>query len=225
MTDTGIGISPEFLPYIFDRFSQAESTSTRRQGGLGLGLAIVRNLVELHGGTIQVESIGEGQGATFIVQLPLITKRSEVSNLEQLTRQRQASLDYLSLKGLRVLIVDDELDTREFLVTALEHYGAEVTAAASVSEAMRLLERLRPDVLVSDIGMPVEDGYALIRRLRTLPPEQGGQIPAVALTAYARDEERRQALLAGFQLHMPKPVNPTELVAVVANLAGRTRKV
>lgn len=220
--NTGIGISSDFLPYVFERFRQAESTSTRAHGGLGLGLAIVRNLVELHGGTIQVESPGVGQGATFIVQLPLITNPSGVSDLEQLALQGQASLeDALSLSGLQVLIVDDELDTREFLVTALEQYGAKVTAAASAGEAFRLLERLKPDVLVSDIGMPVEDGYALIRRIRALAPEQGGQIKAAALTAYAREEDRILALKAGFQMHVPKPIEPMQLVAVVANLAGR----
>lgn len=220
--DTGIGISPDFLPYVFERFRQAESTTTKVHGGLGLGLAIVRNLVELHGGTIRVESPGVGQGATFIVQLPLISNPSPVSDLEQLALQGQASLeDSLSLSGLRVLIVDDEIDTREFLVIALEQYGAEVIAAASADEAMRLLERLKPSVMVSDIGMPVEDGYTLIRRIRALAPKQGGTIPAAALTAYVREEDRIQALQAGFQMHVPKPIEPMQLVAVVAKLAGR----
>ncbi len=220
--DTGIGISPDFLPYVFERFRQAESTTTKVHGGLGLGLAIVRNLVELHGGTIRVESPGVGQGATFIVQLPLISNPSPVSDLEQLALQGQASLeDSLSLSGLRVLIVDDEIDTREFLVIALEQYGAEVIAAASADEAMRLLERLKPAVMVSDIGMPVEDGYTLIRRIRALAPKQGGTIPAAALTAYVREEDRIQALQAGFQMHVPKPIEPMQLVAVVAKLAGR----
>ncbi len=220
--DTGIGISPDFLPYVFERFRQAESTTTKVHGGLGLGLAIVRNLVELHGGTIRVESPGVGQGATFIVQLPLISNPSPVSDLEQLALQGQASLeDSLSLSGLRVLIVDDEIDTREFLVIALEQYGAEVIAAASADEAMRLLERLKPSVMVSDIGMPVEDGYTLIRRIRALAAKQGGTIPAAALTAYVREEDRIQALQAGFQMHVPKPIEPMQLVAVVAKLAGR----
>jgi PAS domain S-box-containing protein len=220
--DTGIGISPDFLPYVFERFRQAESTTTKVHGGLGLGLAIVRNLVELHGGTIRVESPGVGQGATFIVQLPLISNPSPVSDLEQLALQGQASLeDSLSLSGLRVLIVDDEIDTREFLVIALEQYGAEVIAAASADEAMRLLERLKPSVMVSDIGMPVEDGYTLIRRIRALAPKQGGTIPAAALTAYVREEDRIQALQAGFQMHVPKPIEPMQLVAVVAKLAER----
>ena len=220
--DTGCGIDPDFLPHVFERFCQAESATTRAHGGLGLGLAIVRNIVELHSGTIQVESPGVGQGATFIVQLSLIRNPSQVSELEQLALQGQASLDdSLSLAGLRALIVDDEIDTRDFLVTALEQEGAEVTAAASAGEAMRLLERLKPDVLVSDIGMPESDGYTLIRSIRALAPEQGGLIPAAALTAYAREEDRILALKAGFQMHVSKPIEPMKLVAVVAKLAGR----
>ncbi len=220
VTDTGIGISPEFLPYVFERFRQAESTTTRAHGGLGLGLAIVRNLVELHGGTIQVSSLGLGQGATFIVQLPLIAKDSGASHLEQLPLGEKALQANSLLDGLRVLIVDDEIDTREFMVTALSDYGSEVTAAASVDEALRLLELFKPDVLLCDISMPVEDGYALIRRVRALAPEQGGHIPAAAVTAYAREEDRILALKAGFQMHVPKPIEPMQLVEVVAKLAG-----
>jgi PAS domain S-box-containing protein len=217
--DTGKGIRPDFLPYVFDRFRQADSTTTRVSGGLGLGLAIVRNLVELHGGTIRVESQGEGRGATFIVQLPLIPNSSLVP-----TAQGRVVLDNsLSLNGLKVLIVDDEPDTREFLVTALEQYGANVSPAASANEALELLQQFKPDVLVSDIGMPVEDGFALIRRVRALTPEQGGQIPAAALTAYVREEDRLQALSAGFQRHVPKPIDPIELIKVVANLASPTQ--
>ena len=218
VTDTGIGISPEFLPYVFERFRQAESTTTRAQGGLGLGLAIVRNLVELHGGTIQVSSLGLGQGATFIVQLPLIAKDSGASHLEQLPLGEKALQENSLLNGLRVLIVDDEIDTREFMVTALSDYGSEVTAAASVEEALQLLELFKPDVLLCDISMPVEDGYALIRRVRALAPEQGGHIPAAAVTAYAREEDRILALKAGFQMHVPKPIEPMQLVEVVAKL-------
>ena len=222
VSDTGKGISPDFLPYVFERFRQAESTTTRAHGGLGLGLAIVRHLVELHNGTVGVESPGVGQGATFIVRLPLIPNPSQVSDLERLALQGQASVENsLNLSGLRVLIVDDEIDTREFLVTALEQYGAEVTAAASVGEAMRLLERLKPDVLLSDISMPGEDGYALIRQIRALAPEQSGLVPAAALTAYAREEDRILALKAGFQMHVAKPIEPMHLVTVVAKLAGR----
>ena len=223
VTDTGIGISPEFLPYVFERFRQAESTTTRAHGGLGLGLAIVRNLVELHGGTIQVSSLGLGQGATFIVQLPPIAKDSGASHLEQLAVGEKALQANSLLNGLRVLIVDDETDTREFMVTALSDYGSEVTAAASVNEALRLLERFKPDVLLCDISMPVEDGYALIRQIRALAQEQGGHIPAAAVTAYAREEDRILALKAGFQMHVPKPIEPIQLVEVVAKLAGMVK--
>ncbi|MBV9388092.1 MAG: PAS domain S-box protein [Chroococcidiopsidaceae cyanobacterium CP_BM_ER_R8_30] len=220
--DTGIGISPDFLPYIFERFRQAEGTTTRAHNGLGLGLAIVRHIVELHHGTIRVESQGLGQGATFIVQLPLSTHALGVSAVESLLAQKQDLFeDSQSLSGLRVLVVDDEIDTREFLVTALEQVGAEVKAAASVGEAMQQLECSSADVLLSDIGMPIEDGYALIKKIRALAPEQGGQIKAAALTAFAREEDRIQALLAGFQMHVPKPIDPRQLVAVVAQLAGR----
>ena len=223
VTDTGIGISPEFLPYVFERFRQAESTTTRAQGGLGLGLAIVRNLVELHGGTIQVSSLGLGQGATFIVQLPPIAKDSGASDSEQLAVGEKALQANSLLNGLRVLIVDDEIDTREFMVTALSEYGSEVTAAESVNEAFRLLERFKPDVLLCDISMPVEDGYALIRQIRALAQEQGGHIPAAAVTAYAREEDRILALKAGFQMHVPKPIEPIQLVEVVAKLAGMVK--
>ncbi|GAB1544625.1 hypothetical protein NUACC21_73010 [Scytonema sp. NUACC21] len=222
VSDTGIGISPDFLPYVFDRFRQAESVSTRAHGGLGLGLAIVRQLVELHGGTIQVESPGAGQGATFTVELSAMAHTSRVNDLKQLPQQNPTLPENpLNLNGLRVLIVDDERDTREFLVTALQDCGARAIAAASVGEAMQLLERSKPDVLISDIGMPVEDGYALIRRIRALTPEQGGQIPAAALTAYAREEDRIQALKAGFQTHLAKPIEPMQLITAIANLTGK----
>lgn len=214
--DTGKGISPEFLPHIFERFQQADSTTTRAHEGLGLGLAIVHNLVELHGGTVFAESSGGGQGAIFTVKLPLIEDTSEQ------VRSNEPEEHSLPLKGLRVLVVDDENDTREFLLTALQEYGAEVTAAASTSEAMQLFERLKPDVLLSDIGMPVEDGYSLIRRVRALAPEQGGRIPAAALTAFAREEDRIKALSAGFQMHVPKPIEPMQLVTVVKQLGKVT---
>ncbi len=223
VSDTGQGISPDFLPYVFDRFRQADSTTTRSHGGLGLGLAIVRHLVELHGGTVAVQSPGIGQGATFIVNLPLMAVAG-ASVPEQI--QSPVKSEVLAcvppLDGLRVLVVDDEADARELLLTTLAQYGAEVTAVATVSEALESLQRLKPNVLVSDIGMPGEDGYALIRQVRTLTQEQGGETPAVALTAYARAEDRKQALLAGFQLHVPKPVDPAELAAVICNLAERT---
>lgn len=219
VADTGIGISSEFLPYVFERFRQAESGTTRTQGGLGLGLAIVRNLVELHGGTIQVHSAGEGQGSTFTIGLPLLKEDSSAQRASP--SLPAAPVAALTLSGLNVLLVEDEDDTREFLIAALEQYGAIVQAAPSASEALRCLETCQPDVLISDIGMPLEDGYSLIRKVRSLTPELGGQIPAAALTAYAREEDRVKALAAGFQLHVPKPIDPIHLAQVVVRLAGR----
>nr|WP_237741488.1 PAS domain S-box protein [Anabaena sp. PCC 7108] len=225
VSDTGSGISPEFLPYVFERFRQADSSTTRSHGGLGLGLAIVRHLVELHGGTVSVISQGIEQGTTFIVNLPMKvvsinydTPQPELS----IARDTYANQQFPILADLRVLVVDDEADARHLLTTILGQYGAQVMAVASAMEAMTALGTFHPDILVSDIGMPQEDGYTLIRKIRTLSIEEGGRIPAVALTAYARTEDRTQALLAGFQLHIPKPVNPAELAVVVANLAGRT---
>jgi PAS domain S-box-containing protein len=225
VSDNGGGIAPDFLPYVFEHFRQADSSTTRSHGGLGLGLAIVRHLVELHGGTVTVESPGIGQGATFIISLPMKAVAVDYSHLEEISPTLTSELDknHLSiLAGIRVLVVDDEIDTRNLLSTILGQYGAQVLAVASTQEALTALPKFCPDILVSDIGMPQEDGYALIRKLRDLSGEQGGRIPAVALTAYARTQDRTEALLAGFQLHIPKPVNPTELVAVVANLTGRT---
>ena len=225
VSDTGVGIAAEFLPHVFERFRQADSSSTRSHGGLGLGLAIVRHLVELHGGTVSVESLGIGQGATFIVNLPMKAVYVEANTAEALSSymDAQQTNNYLPrLDDLRVLIVDDEADARHLLTTILGQYGAQVIAAASAYEALLALQQFHPHILVSDIGMPQEDGYTLIRQVRALPKDQGGRIPAVALTAYARAEDRTQALLAGFQLHVPKPVNAGELAAVVANLTGRT---
>ncbi|MBW4576678.1 MAG: response regulator [Aphanothece sp. CMT-3BRIN-NPC111] len=224
VSDTGQGISTDFLPYVFERFRQADSSTTRAQGGLGLGLAIVRHLVELQGGTVQVESLGLGQGATFIVHLPLMTVAPEATKPEQvqpILESEEPKSSPPSLDGLRVLVVDDEADARELAIAMLGQYGAEVIVVATAQEALETLGRIKPDVLISDIGMPEEDGYALIRKVRALNTQQGGQIPAVALTAYARAEDRAQAILAGFQVHVPKPANPGELAAVVANLAGR----
>ncbi len=222
--DTGIGISPEFLPYVFDRFRQADSSSTRPHGGLGLGLAMVRHLVELHGGTIQVDSQGEQQGAIFTVKLPLLQPNSEVS-LPPASMENQDS-DSLPmcpiLKGVRVLVVDDEADSREFITIVLQQCQAEVRAVGSVPEALQMITDWKPDVLVGDISMPEEDGYSLIRKVRSQPPEQGGKIPAAALTVYARAEERMRAIQEGYQLHLPKPIEPAELATVVASLVGRT---
>ncbi|MBD2430537.1 ATPase [Fischerella muscicola CCMEE 5323] len=228
VTDTGIGISPEFLPYVFDRFRQADSSSTRSHGGLGLGLAIVRHLVEMHGGTVDVASPGKEQGTTFTVKLPLLKTQDSIVNTEELTvNSQEPNLNSLPisssvLNGVRVLVVDDEADTRDYLTTLLKQSQADVLAVASAQAALEAVEQWKPDVLVSDIGMPQEDGYSLLRRLRSLSPEQGGKIPAAALTAYARAEDRRRAIQAGFQLHLPKPIDPSELITVVASLVERT---
>ncbi|WP_026735402.1 PAS domain S-box protein [Fischerella sp. PCC 9605] len=226
VSDTGEGISPQFLPYVFDRFRQADSSNTRSHGGLGLGLAIVRYLVELHGGTVSAESLGIGQGATFIVNLPMravdVDVTSESEQFSVTYEEKIAQNIIPSLKGLRVLIVDDEADARDLVVAILSEYGAEVMAVASAHETLDTLPHFQPHVLISDIGMPQEDGYTLIRKVRSLPQKQWRNIPAVALTAHASPEDRAQALLAGFQLHVPKPVSPIELAVVVANLAGRT---
>jgi signal transduction histidine kinase/ActR/RegA family two-component response regulator len=224
--DTGIGISPEFLPHIFDRFRQANPGTNRIHGGMGLGLSIVHQLVELHGGTIRAESEGEGKGATFIVSLPFVALEAETKLSERSPTRNIARLEIecpAALRGLRVLVVDDEADTRDMLRAVLEHCHAEVITAGSVSEALEAVAHLRPDVLISDVGMPEEDGYSLIAKVRALPPERGGRIPAAALTAYVRAEDRVKVLRSGFQLHVPKPVEPAELVTVVAHLAGRSR--
>ncbi len=227
VADTGKGINPDFVPHVFERFRQADSSSTRPFNGLGLGLAIVRHLVELHGGTVRADSEGEEQGATFTVKLPLIPIRIEVNNANRVHPTIGGEVPFESppsLDGLRVVVVDDEVDSREFIIALLEQCGAQVTAVGSAREAIEAVSQVKADVLVSDIGMPGEDGYTLIRKVRALCAEQGGQIPAVALTAYARAEDRTRAIAEGFQMHIPKPVEPAELATVVASLAGRTGK-
>jgi signal transduction histidine kinase/ActR/RegA family two-component response regulator len=221
--DTGMGISPEFMPYVFERFRQADGSSTRKHGGLGLGLAIVRHLVEQHGGSIYAASEGEGKGATFFVRLPLMTERSAANQVERLVPATE-NRDYDSdvLRGVRVLIADDEVSSLEILATFLTQRGAEVTACASAAEAFEALKEWKPHVLVFDLAMPDEDGYALIRRVRTLSPDEGGKIPALALTAYARAADRIRAIAAGYQLHLAKPPDPAELEMVIATLAGRS---
>lgn len=231
--DTGEGIAPEFLPHVFDRFRQADATTTRRHGGLGLGLAIVKQLVELHGGSIRAKSPGRGQGSTFTVLLPVTAIHPDPSGATGAGDRRhpgaavaqQQPLDdsCAEIAGVRILVVDDEPDARALVKRFLEDCQAVVTTAASAEEALQLVESQRPDVLVSDIGMPGEDGYALIRKVRGLGAARGGNVPAVALTAYARAEDRVKAVLAGFQHHVVKPVEPAELIAMVASLAGRMR--
>jgi signal transduction histidine kinase/CheY-like chemotaxis protein len=223
--DSGMGINPEFLPHIFDRFRQADPGTNRMHGGMGLGLSIVRQLVELHGGTVKAESEGEGKGATFTVGLPFVNFRRGAERAERLPAGGVGYAEITcppSLQGLRVLAVDDEEDTREMIRAVLEHCKMEVITAGSASEALEVIARSHPDVLISDLGMPGEDGYALIAKVRALPAERGGQIPAAALTAYVRAEDRVKVLRSGFQLHVSKPLEPNELVAVVANLVGRT---
>jgi signal transduction histidine kinase len=221
--DTGAGIRREFLPYVFDRFRQDDTAATRSHGGLGLGLAIVRHLVSLHNGSIHAESPGEGQGSTFTVSLPL---RDEAEapvpggSLRSLEAP-QLSGDPPTLAGLRVLVVDDDADARAVFTRALEHCDARVEAVASAEAALTTLERWKPDVLVSDIAMPEESGYVLIRKIRCLTPEQGGTIPALAVTAYAGGDDVKLALSAGFQAHRAKPIEPIELVLAVGELARR----
>ncbi|MFY2560630.1 ATP-binding protein, partial [Corallococcus terminator] len=223
--DNGQGIPKAFLTNIFERFWQADGSATRKHGGLGLGLAIVRHLTELHGGVIEAFSEGEGHGARFSLKLPLAAAtqpRGTVPALQATARLGAPTLPMDVLEGLRVLVVDDEPDARELLAVMLESRMAQVVTAASAREGLEKLRDFRPQVVLSDIGMPGEDGYSFIRRLRALPPEQGGQTLAIALTAFARMEDRTRALLAGFQMHVPKPIEPAELVGVLAALTGRT---
>ena len=231
VSDTGKGIEPEFLPYVFDRFRQQDGSTTRQHGGLGLGLAIVRHIVELHGGRVEVGSEGAGRGATFTVRLPLADPhppaaeeaewpgpgpppRPEHGASERATRTA-------AIEGLRVLLLDDEPDTLELLAGLLSRHGAEVRPRANVRDALELVREWRPDVIVSDIAMPGEDGYTFIRQLRALPAAEGGTTPAVALTAYVGVRERTQVLSSGFQMYVPKPVEPSELLSALAELVGR----
>jgi PAS domain S-box-containing protein len=223
--DTGQGISPEFLPYVFDRFRQAATDTTRQAGGLGLGLAIVRHIVELHGGTVRCESAGAGEGAVFTVRLPLAPIQSppspdEVHPTVDTGRALGPPEIPVVLKGLRVLVVDDERDTLDTIALVLGEAGAEVKTAHTAELGYETLKDWKPDVLVSDLGMPEEDGFSLIRRVRALPPEAGGRIPALALTAFARVEDRLGTLGAGFQMHVPKPIEPSELIAVLSSVSS-----
>jgi two-component system CheB/CheR fusion protein len=216
VADTGVGISPTFLPYVFERFKQADEGATRKPG-LGLGLAIVRHLVELHGGEVDASSEGEGKGAVFTVHLPIPALIVPRDALEQ-ANASLPPLEQMALAGTDVLLVEDDADAREALVSVLEHYGARVTAAGSVADALKALAQSVPDLLVSDLGMPGRDGYDLIRAVRALPPDQGGRVPALALSAYASPQDRDRAITAGFHRHVAKPAEPPDLVATLVQL-------
>jgi CheY-like chemotaxis protein len=236
VSDTGRGIDPSFLPHVFDRFRQADATSTRSHGGLGIGLTIVRHIVELHGGHVKAESPGDGKGAVFTVTLPIAAtvdaqpaisvgpsppgRLVPVPAPAPMSAAGAAAANRHDLSGVKVLVVDDEPDAREVLRRILERAKADTQTAASAAEARDMIARTRPDVVVSDIAMPGEDGYALLEYLRTAPPEVGGGTTAIALTAYAREEDRNRALEAGFAAHVAKPVEPEDLVEVVARVAG-----
>ena len=224
VTDTGQGIRPEFLPHVFDRFCQGDASTTRKHGGLGIGLAIAKHITELHGGAVKAESAGEGMGASFTVSLPLVSfaepQYMEAPGGDEASHASRV----MSLRGLKALVVDDEPDSRNLIRRVLEGTEAEVVTAASAMEAFEELRRSRPDILISDIGMPGEDGFQLMRRIRALGSDAGGGVPAVALTAFARPEDRLRAALSGYQVHLAKPVDPTELIAVVASLSGRTTR-
>ena len=225
VTDTGIGISSEFLPYIFDRFRQADGSTTRAHGGLGLGLAIVRHLVELHQGEVEVESRGKNRGATFTVRFPIAPAATLHASGDGEALQSEIADPLLNsskiLDGLRILVVDDEADARDLVTNILTRCGGEVRCSESAAEAIRAFREWSPDLLVSDIGMPIEDGYSLIKKLRRLRSKRAKQIPALALTAYATDEDRSLALSAGFQMHLAKPIEPKSLVTSIAAAFGR----
>ncbi|NJR22625.1 MAG: PAS domain S-box protein [Richelia sp. CSU_2_1] len=222
VSDTGQGINPDFLPYVFDYFRQADGATTRKFGGLGLGLAIVRHLTELHGGTVTARSLGEGQGATFTLRLPPI-EESVALDSEPTPYFATDAVATSPLVGVSILVVDDDADTREYLSFVLEQAGADTICAASAGEALQVLARSTPDILLSDIGMPEMDGYALMRRVRAMPLDRGGQIRAIALTAYAGEMNQQQALRAGFQLHLSKPVEPEKLIEAISSLSCLSR--
>jgi CheY-like chemotaxis protein/two-component sensor histidine kinase len=238
VTDTGAGIEPAFLPYVFERFRQADASTTRRHGGLGLGLSIVKQLVELHGGTVEAHSEGIDHGSRFTIRLPVsqhvpgsmpppvdapiqtfLPEEDDVSS----DREESGGMMICDLHGVNVLVVDDEADARSYLRNLLEQVGATVVEAASAGDALKMLAKRRPDVLLSDIGMPSVDGYELLRQIRTRPDDRERNVPAIALTAFARAEDRRRALLAGYQSHLAKPVDAVDLIVEIASLCGRAR--
>jgi CheY-like chemotaxis protein len=224
VSDTGEGISESFLPFVFDRFRQAEASISRKHGGLGLGLAVARHLVELHGGNIRAESGGPQQGSTFIVDLPVADERRDPTRRHEREREierRGAVPSVAGLDGIRVLLIEDDEDSRHMLGLMLTTQGVEVTSASSSAEALTALAQKLPDVIVSDIGMSEEDGYELMRKLRALPAADGGMTPAIALTGYATRKDRERALAAGYQLHLAKPVEPADLVFAIASLTAR----
>lgn len=229
VSDTGVGISSEFLPHVFEMFRQADGSITKTQAGLGLGLAIARQLVEMHGGTLSAASEGEGQGASFTMSIPVVAVQTALATIGDSTAgatQHSNSLgtQLPSLSGLRILAVDDEVDTRDMIRAVLEEVGANVLTAGSAKEALEAFPGWKPDVLICDIGMPGEDGYTLIRKVREAETEAVKNIPAIALTGYARVEDRMRALAAGFQMFIPKPVEANELTTTVANLIASTNE-
>jgi CheY-like chemotaxis protein len=221
VSDNGLGIDPQFLPHVFERFRQAEGSTTRRFGGLGLGLALVRHLIEAHGGTVRAESAGLGAGCTFRARLPVqaVFAAQAESVRPSAVPTPRPQVSGIALAGVRVLVVDDEADARDLVATVLRGSGAEVTVAASAAEALEHLASQMPMLLLSDVGMPETDGYELIRRVRSQLGPAGATLPAIALTAYAREEDRRLALAAGFHAHVSKPVEPADLLQLVASLA------
>ena len=231
VSDTGEGISEEFLPFVFERFRQNDASTTRTHGGLGLGLAIVRHLVELHGGTVTAESDGAGKGSVFTVRLPLADKSAPTADVppseptpnESPAEPPKPVQPATDLDGLRVLVVDDDADTLEILDLVLRQYGADVKTAVSSAAALEIFRRWKPDVLLSDIGMPIEDGFTFIAKIRAFAPDEGGDVPAAALTAYAGEKDRDAALAAGYQRHISKPIDPATLAAAVAEM-GRKEK-